>query len=183
MAGIWGRNDDTRGVHKAPANEVVRGAINLEINITKNEHDLLNPVGINCIRAFPGPRHPGVGRPHPVLGRGVALPQRPPALQLPRGVDSQRDRLGGLRTQRLRPVVEDPPDHLRIPRQRMAQGRPFRADAGRGLLRQVRRRDQPLGGHRRRPGGLRDRRRPGQAGGVRDLPAVAVLRRTSLVNE
>ncbi|HET7523555.1 MAG TPA: phage tail sheath subtilisin-like domain-containing protein, partial [Acidimicrobiales bacterium] len=54
MAGIWGRNDDTRGVHKAPANEVVRGAISLEINITKNEHDLLNPVGINCIRAFPG---------------------------------------------------------------------------------------------------------------------------------
>jgi phage tail sheath protein FI len=54
MAGIWGRNDDTRGVHKAPANEVVRGAITLEVNITKNEHDLLNPVGINCIRAFPG---------------------------------------------------------------------------------------------------------------------------------
>ena len=54
MAGIWSRNDDTRGVHKAPANEVVRGAITLEINITKNEHDLLNPQGINCIRAFPG---------------------------------------------------------------------------------------------------------------------------------
>ena len=54
MAGIWGRNDDTRGVHKAPANEVVRGAIALEINITKAEHDLLNPHGINCIRAFPG---------------------------------------------------------------------------------------------------------------------------------
>ncbi|MGH9067486.1 MAG: phage tail sheath family protein [Acidimicrobiales bacterium] len=54
MAGIWGRSDDTRGVHKAPANEVVRGAITLELNITKNEHDLLNPVGINCIRSFPG---------------------------------------------------------------------------------------------------------------------------------
>jgi len=54
MAGIWGRNDDTRGVHKAPANEVVRGAISLEVQITKNEHDLLNPVGINCLRAFPG---------------------------------------------------------------------------------------------------------------------------------
>jgi phage tail sheath protein FI len=54
MAGIWSRNDDTRGVHKAPANEVVRGAITLELNITKNEHDLLNPHGINCIRAFPG---------------------------------------------------------------------------------------------------------------------------------
>jgi len=54
MAGIWGRNDDTRGVHKAPANEVVRGAIDLEVNITKAEHDLLNPDGINCIRSFPG---------------------------------------------------------------------------------------------------------------------------------
>ena len=54
MAGIWARNDDTRGVHKAPANEVVRGAITLELNITKAEHDLLNPDGINCIRAFPG---------------------------------------------------------------------------------------------------------------------------------
>jgi len=54
MAGIWGRNDDTRGVHKAPANEVIRGAISLEMQVTKNEHDLLNPVGINCLRTFPG---------------------------------------------------------------------------------------------------------------------------------
>jgi hypothetical protein len=54
MAGIWGRNDDTRGVHKAPANEVVRGALSLEVQITKNEHDLLNPIGVNCIRSFPG---------------------------------------------------------------------------------------------------------------------------------
>lgn len=54
VAGIWARNDDTRGVHKAPANEVVRGAISLELNLTKGEHDQLNPNGINCIRAFPG---------------------------------------------------------------------------------------------------------------------------------
>jgi uncharacterized protein len=54
IAGIWGRNDDTRGVHKAPANEVVRGAVDLEINVTRGEHDQLNPVGINVIRAFPG---------------------------------------------------------------------------------------------------------------------------------
>jgi len=54
VAGIWARNDDTRGVHKAPANEVIRGAISLELNLTKSEHDQLNPVGINCIRAFPG---------------------------------------------------------------------------------------------------------------------------------
>jgi phage tail sheath protein FI len=54
IAGIWGRNDDTRGVHKAPANEVVRGAITLQTQITKNEHDLLNPIGVNCLRSFPG---------------------------------------------------------------------------------------------------------------------------------
>jgi len=54
VAGIWARSDDTRGVHKAPANEVIRGAISLELNLTKGEHDQLNPVGINCVRAFPG---------------------------------------------------------------------------------------------------------------------------------
>jgi hypothetical protein len=54
VAGIFGRNDDTRGVHKAPANEVIRGAIDLEINLSKGEHDTLNPTGVNCIRSFPG---------------------------------------------------------------------------------------------------------------------------------
>ncbi|MGW6273873.1 phage tail sheath subtilisin-like domain-containing protein [Streptomyces sp. NPDC055060] len=54
IAGIWARNDAERGVHKAPANEVVRGAIDLELQITRGEQDLLNPIGVNCIRAFPG---------------------------------------------------------------------------------------------------------------------------------
>ncbi|MFI1335109.1 phage tail sheath family protein [Streptomyces sp. NPDC020845] len=54
VAGVWARNDDSRGVHKAPANEVLRGAVALQTQITKGEHDLLNPIGLNCIRAFPG---------------------------------------------------------------------------------------------------------------------------------
>jgi len=54
MAGLWARNDTERGVHKAPANEVVRGAIGLGFQVSKIEQELLNPVGINCIRAFPG---------------------------------------------------------------------------------------------------------------------------------
>jgi len=54
MAGVWARNDATRGVHKAPANEVVRGAVTLETGLTKVEQELLNPIGVNCIRAFPG---------------------------------------------------------------------------------------------------------------------------------
>jgi hypothetical protein len=54
MAGVWARNDNTRGVHKAPANEVVRGAVGLAYDVTKGEQDTLNQDGVNCIRAFPG---------------------------------------------------------------------------------------------------------------------------------
>jgi phage tail sheath protein FI len=53
MAGVWARSDDTRGVHKAPANEVVRGALAPALRITRGEHDQLNPDGVNCIRSFP----------------------------------------------------------------------------------------------------------------------------------
>lgn len=53
MAGIWSRNDSTRGVHKAPANEVARGAISVECACTRTEQELLNPDGINVIKAFP----------------------------------------------------------------------------------------------------------------------------------
>jgi len=54
MAGIYARVDQTRGVHKAPANEVVRGALALEYSVTKGEQDGLNPDGINVIRGFSG---------------------------------------------------------------------------------------------------------------------------------
>jgi phage tail sheath protein FI len=54
VAGVYARVDGLRGVHKAPANEVVMGAIGLERNVSRNEQDLLNPIGVNCIRAFPG---------------------------------------------------------------------------------------------------------------------------------
>jgi phage tail sheath protein FI len=52
MAGIYARTDTVRGVHKAPANEIVRGALGLRYQITKGEQDILNPKGINCIRYF-----------------------------------------------------------------------------------------------------------------------------------
>jgi uncharacterized protein len=54
VAGVWCRTDGTRGVHKAPANEVVMGANGLGFQITQAEQGGLNKVGINCIRAFPG---------------------------------------------------------------------------------------------------------------------------------
>ncbi|PKN58396.1 MAG: phage tail protein [Deltaproteobacteria bacterium HGW-Deltaproteobacteria-14] len=52
MCGVYARSDGERGVHKAPANELVRGALGLRYNITKGEQDILNPKGINCIRSF-----------------------------------------------------------------------------------------------------------------------------------
>lgn len=53
MMGIWGRTDETRGVYKAPANEVPRGVIGLGYDVNFREQELLNPLGINCIRSFP----------------------------------------------------------------------------------------------------------------------------------
>jgi hypothetical protein len=61
VAGIYARTDIERGVHKAPANEVVRGIVTRDINsnrgplefkISKGQHDILNPRGVNVIRDF-----------------------------------------------------------------------------------------------------------------------------------
>ena len=54
MAGIYARSDNERGVHKAPANEVVRGCTGLSCNYNTGEQDILNPIGVNLIRSFPG---------------------------------------------------------------------------------------------------------------------------------
>ena len=53
VAGVWARTDNTRGVHKAPANEVVLGVNGLAFQITHEEQGALNQSGINCIRSFP----------------------------------------------------------------------------------------------------------------------------------
>jgi phage tail sheath protein FI len=52
VAGLIARTDIERGVHKAPANEVVRDAVDLEFTVTKGMQDVLNPRGVNCIRDF-----------------------------------------------------------------------------------------------------------------------------------
>jgi hypothetical protein len=54
VAGVWCRTDATRGVHKAPANEVILGCNGLSFQVTHAEQGGLNKVGINCIRSFPG---------------------------------------------------------------------------------------------------------------------------------
>ena len=54
MAGIYARVDNTRGVWKAPANEVVRNATGLSVHYNEAEQGKLNPKGINLIRSLPG---------------------------------------------------------------------------------------------------------------------------------
>ena len=54
MAGIYARTDIERGVHKAPANEVVRGCTGLSCAYNEGEQDILNPIGVNLIRSFTG---------------------------------------------------------------------------------------------------------------------------------
>ena len=52
LAGIWARSDATRGVHKAPANETIRGALDVSHTLTRQEQAVLNPEGVNVIRFF-----------------------------------------------------------------------------------------------------------------------------------
>jgi phage tail sheath protein FI len=54
VAGIYARNDIERAVYKAPANEVVTGAVGFEQTLNKAQQDVLNPEGINCFRWFEG---------------------------------------------------------------------------------------------------------------------------------
>jgi uncharacterized protein len=54
IAGIYARVDTSRGVHKAPANEVIRGALDVTQPLSRLQQDGLNPKGINCIRMLNG---------------------------------------------------------------------------------------------------------------------------------
>lgn len=54
IAGVYARVDGQRGVHKAPANETILGALDLKYNLSQSKQDGLNPDGINCIRLLNG---------------------------------------------------------------------------------------------------------------------------------
>ncbi len=54
VCGIYARNDIERGVFKAPANEVVRSALRFEFDVNFGQQEVLNPLGVNCLRFFAG---------------------------------------------------------------------------------------------------------------------------------
>ncbi len=164
MAGVWARNDDTRGVHKAPANEVCRGVVSLETNITKGEHDQLNPVAVNCIRSFPGQ---GIR----VWGaRTLSSDPEWRYLNVRRLFNYVEESiLTGTNW-----VVFEPNDFKlwdsvkrtveAFLRRVWRGGALFGQTTARGVLRQVRRREQPAREPRRRHPHRRDRHRAGEAG-------------------
>jgi len=57
IAGVYASTDVQRGVHKAPANEPVIGALRFTQEINRFQQELLNPSGINCLRSFAGRGH------------------------------------------------------------------------------------------------------------------------------
>ena len=52
MLGVYARTDNTRGVWKTPANEVINSIIGFESAVNKAEQDILNPINVNCMRDF-----------------------------------------------------------------------------------------------------------------------------------
>ena len=177
VAGLWCRTDATRGVHKAPANEVVMGANGLGFQITQAEQGGLNKVGINCIRAFPG--------------RGIRVWGARTMSSDPewRYINVRRlfnfvseSIMEGTQWSVFEPNDEKLWIQLRIAATNFltrvwSDGALFGSTPGAGVLRQVRLRDEPARSDRGGPGHLRDRHLAGEAGGVRRVPAEPVQRR------
>ena len=131
MVGIYARTDIERGVHKAPANEVVRGIIGLQRILNKGEQDILNPypVNINVIRDFRA-NNRGIrvygGRVITSDSR-LEVRQRAAAADLHRGVDRPRAAVGGVRAQRRAAVGARAPLDHQLPDPGVAQRRARRA--------------------------------------------------------
>ncbi len=171
VAGIYARNDIERGVHKAPANEVVRaGASASRLPINKGQQDVLNPEGVNCLRFFEGRGFRVWGARTITLRPGVEVRQPAALLRLPRALDRARARSGrsssptatrcgptcGARSRTsCSTSCKRAPARRHSRRRRSSCVRPHHDDA-----------ERP----RQRPADLPDRRRAAAPGRVRDLP-------------
>ena len=94
VAGVWCRTDGTRGVHKAPANEVVHGRQRPRLPGHPGRAGRAQQGRHQLHPGIPWPRHPDLGGAYPLERSGVALHQRAPALQLHRASRSWRARSG-----------------------------------------------------------------------------------------
>ena len=138
IAGIYARTDEERGVHKAPANAAVLGALNVKYYVSKPKQELLNPQGVNCIRNMNGNITVWGAR---TIGGDknarVEIHQCASLLPLPARVYRRGNTVGGVRAQRPGAVGQDPPQRERVLDQRMALRRAVRPHTRGGVLRQM----------------------------------------------
>jgi len=52
VCGVIARSDNNRGVHKAPANEIINGALGVERSMSDIDQGQLNLIGVNVVRVF-----------------------------------------------------------------------------------------------------------------------------------
>ena len=123
VAGVYARTDNERGVHKAPANEIVRGALGLRYQISRGEQDILNLRGHQLHPSDAGQRNPYLGRSHAVFGPVVALHQRPPSVHHGEPSIERATQWVVFRAERLPPVEACDADDCKLPHLGVAPGR------------------------------------------------------------
>ena len=143
MAGLWARVDDSAAFTRRPRTRSILGANGLAFQVTHAEQGELNRNGINCIRAFPG--------------RGIRIWGARTLSSDPEWRYINVRRLFNFVSESIMTGTQwsvfEPNDprlwtSLTISvgnflKRRLAQRRAVRVDARRGVLRQVRRRDEP----------------------------------------
>ena len=120
VAGVIARTDATRGVWKAPAglDATLNGVPELSVPLTDGENGQLNPLGINCLRAFPASAASSGARARCAAPTGCAdewkyIPVRRTGA-VPRGEPVPRHAVGGVRAQRRAAVGADPAQRRRV---------------------------------------------------------------------
>ena len=183
VLGIYARTDSERGVFKAPANEIVRGALGVRFEIDDDLQETLNPRGVNAIRAFPG--------------RGIRVwgARTLSSDQLWKYVNVRRLFIFLERSiyEGTQWVVFEPNDErlwARVKdtirlflRGQWRSGALMGQTEDRGVLHHLRPDHHDSGRHSERPLDLRDRHRPGPARRVRDLPDRPVDSRSALLTK
>ena len=96
VAGVYARSDIERGVHKAPANEVVRGVLRFDATINTARQEVINPEGINALRHFEGRGYRVWGARTISSDPEWKVRQRSSAVHIHRALDLQRYPVGGL---------------------------------------------------------------------------------------
>ena len=173
VCGIFARSDASRGVHKAPANEIVATARSASSDgMSDIEQGQLNLLGHQ--------RHPGLPGRRPADAVGRAHDGRPTRnwqyvnirrlVPLPRGVDPGRHPLGGVRAEQPAALAEAEAHDHRVPDARVARRRAVRRQGRGGVLRAHRRSAQPVLRAAARPPAHRDRRAADLSGRVHHRP-------------